>query len=84
MFKVQPEASAAPSARSTISGADQMVDRIHTASLDKLIAALPAAVDQSMRKALPHRHTPELAAQFAQTMADELRATYAQRTQVTA
>lgn len=50
-----------------------------TASLDRLIAALPDAVDQSMRKTLPHRYTPEIAAQFAQTMADELRARYATR-----
>lgn len=60
-----------------------MVDRIHTASLDRLIAALPDAVDESMRKAIPHRYTPELAAKFTAAMIAELRASHAQRTAVT-
>jgi len=42
-------------------------------SLAELIAALPAAADRAMKKALPERYTPELAAQFAQTMASMLR-----------
>lgn len=50
-----------------------MVDRIYAASLDKAIAALPAAVDTAMRKALPGEYTPELAGQIAETMAAELR-----------
>lgn len=67
----------APPARSAVGSADEMTDRVTAASLDRLIAALPDAVDQSMRTALPHRYTPELAAQFTQTMADELRAEHA-------
>ncbi|GAA3853921.1 hypothetical protein GCM10023084_05200 [Streptomyces lacrimifluminis] len=51
---------------------------------DRLIAALPDAVDQSMRTALPHRYTPELAARFTQNMVAELRARYSELTVVTA
>lgn len=35
---------------------------------DKVIAALPEIVDQSTQTAIPHRYSPELAAQFTQTM----------------
>ncbi|OPG03047.1 hypothetical protein B1R27_29960 [Streptomyces sp. GKU 895] len=42
-------------------------------SLTEVIAALPAAADRAMKKALPERYTPGLAAQFAQTMAGILR-----------
>lgn len=66
-----------PATSTTISGADEMTDRVLDASLDRLIGALPDAVAKSMRTAFPERYTPELAAQFAQTMADELRASYA-------
>jgi hypothetical protein len=37
--------------------------------LDRLTAALPAAVDEAMRKTLPDQYAPELAAAIAQTMA---------------
>ncbi|MEU5892550.1 hypothetical protein ABZ835_37775 [Streptomyces sp. NPDC047461] len=36
--------------------------------LDQLTAALPSAVDEAMRAALPDRYTPELAATIAETM----------------
>jgi hypothetical protein len=36
--------------------------------LDRLTAALPAAVDEAMRKTLPDQYAPELAAAIAQTM----------------
>lgn len=52
--------------------------------IDKLIAALPAAVDESMQTAIPHLYTPELAAKFTAAMIAELRASHAQRTAVTA
>lgn len=42
-------------------------------TLDQLIAALPEAADRAMKTALPERYTPELAAEFAQTMARLLR-----------
>ncbi|MDX3068160.1 hypothetical protein PV518_39390 [Streptomyces sp. ND04-05B] len=35
---------------------------------DRLIAVLPEVADASMREALPHLYTPELAAEFAATM----------------
>lgn len=35
--------------------------------LDRLTAALPEVVDQALRDTLPHRYTPELAAQIAET-----------------
>lgn len=54
------------------------------ASLDRLIAALPDAVDESMRAAIPHLYTPELAAKFTAAMIAELRASHAQRTAVQA
>lgn len=63
-----PTTSLAPSTSKTSSPADEMVGRIHTASLDKLIAAMPAAVDQSMRKTLPGHYTPEAAKAIADTM----------------
>lgn len=59
----------APLTSQPASPADQMVDRIHAASLDNLIAALPEAVNEAMRKAIPHRYTPEIAAQIAETAA---------------
>lgn len=46
---------------------------LNTLNFDKVIAALPDAVNQAMQATLPGRYTPELAAQFAQTMAAELR-----------
>jgi hypothetical protein len=48
-------------------------EALDTLDFDKVIAALPDAVDTAMRNALPGRYTPELAAQFAQAMAAELR-----------
>lgn len=42
-------------------------------NLTEVIAALPEAVDQAMRKTLPNDYTPELAAAIAETMAAELR-----------
>lgn len=51
--------------------------RVAAASLDRLIAALPDAVDQSMRTAIPHLYTPEKAAEFTAAMTAELRARYA-------
>jgi hypothetical protein len=65
--------AAAPSARSTISSADEMTDRVTTASLDRLIAVLPEAVDESMQTAIPHLYSPELAAKFTAAMIAELR-----------
>lgn len=47
--------------------------------LGELTAALPEAVDTAMRTALPDRYSPELAAQFAETMADSLRQQQEQR-----
>lgn len=41
--------------------------------IERLIAVLPDAIDQSMKTALPEGYTPELAAQFAETMAACLR-----------
>ena len=54
-----------------------MTDRVTAASLDRLTAALPDAVDQSMRKALPHLHSPEKAAELTAAMTAELCASYA-------
>lgn len=48
-----------------------------TVSLDRLIAALPAVVDEAMRKTLPDLYTPELAAEFTVAMIAELRAAHA-------
>lgn len=59
--------------------ADEVTDRPTAASLDRLIAALPDAVDQSMRNAIPHLYTPEKAAEFTAAMITELRARYATR-----
>ncbi|MEU6373962.1 hypothetical protein [Streptomyces sp. NPDC046909] len=42
-------------------------------SLAEVLAALPAVADHAMKTALPERYTPELAAEFAQTMAGILR-----------
>lgn len=41
--------------------------------IERVIAVLPDVIDQSMKTALPHRYTPELAAEFAETMAAILR-----------
>lgn len=41
--------------------------------LNRLIAVLPEAVDESMRAAIPHLYTPELAAAFTAAMIAELR-----------
>jgi len=54
------------------------IAREHTAALatldfDKVIAALPDAINQAMRNAIPEMYTPELAAEFAEAMAAELR-----------
>ncbi|MEU2300574.1 hypothetical protein ABZ584_24580 [Streptomyces antibioticus] len=46
---------------------------LDTLDFDKVIAALPDVIDAAMRKTLPGEYTPELAAQIAQTMTDELR-----------
>lgn len=53
------------STSAAISGADEAVDRILAASRDKVIAALPDAVDQAMRETLPRRYTSDLAAAIA-------------------
>ncbi|MGQ4358897.1 DUF6907 domain-containing protein [Streptomyces sp. SAS_272] len=60
------------STSTTISTADEMTKRILDASLERVIAVLPGAVDQSMRTAIPKMYTPELAAEFAETMIAEL------------
>ncbi|GKQ37377.1 hypothetical protein [Streptomyces sp. A012304] len=52
---------------------DEMTDRVLTASLERVIAALPSAVAEAMQSALPERYTPELAAQFVEAMTAELR-----------
>ncbi|GKQ40317.1 hypothetical protein [Streptomyces sp. A012304] len=52
---------------------DEMTDRVLTASLERVIAALPSAVTEAMQSALPGRYTPELAAQFVEAMTAELR-----------
>lgn len=44
-----------------------------TAQIERLIAALPEIVDESMREAIPHRYSPELAAEFTAAMTAELR-----------
>lgn len=49
-------------------GVDQMVDRIRTASLDQPVGALPKVADKVMRETLPQWYTPELAAEFTQTV----------------
>ncbi|WP_330265292.1 hypothetical protein [Streptomyces griseorubiginosus] len=49
------------------SPADEMVGRIHAASLDKLVAAMPTAVDRAMQRTIPGKYTPELAAAVAET-----------------
>jgi hypothetical protein len=54
------------------SPADEMADRILTASRDKVIEALPEVVDQAMRKTLPEHYTPETAAAIAAGMTAEL------------
>jgi hypothetical protein len=54
------------------SPADEMMERILTASRDKVVEALPEAVDQAMRKALPEHYTPETAAAIAAGMTAEL------------
>lgn len=41
--------------------AAQTVDRAFAANIDKVIAALPAAIHEAMRKRLPHKYTPDLA-----------------------
>ncbi|WP_333735788.1 hypothetical protein [Streptomyces sp. IBSBF 2806] len=46
-----------------------------TTDTDRVIAVLPEAIAQAMRTAIPELYTPELAAQFAETMAAELRQT---------
>lgn len=50
------------------SPADEVVDRIRTANLDRLTAELPAIVDQTMRKTLPGHYTPEAAAAVSDTI----------------
>ena len=40
--------------------------------IERLVAALPDAVDESMRKAVPHLYTPQLAAKFTAAMTAEL------------
>uniref|UniRef100_A0AAU1I301 Uncharacterized protein n=1 Tax=Streptomyces sp. NBC_00180 TaxID=2903632 RepID=A0AAU1I301_9ACTN len=50
-----------------------------TVNLDQLNAALPSAVDEAMRTALPEQYTPELAAEFAETMVALLREQREQR-----
>jgi hypothetical protein len=46
------------------------------ASLERLIAVLPDAVNAAMRKVFGDRHTPEVAARLADDMADRLRRAY--------
>lgn len=60
-------AQASTATPTSTSPADQMVDRIRTASLNQLVAAIPESVDKAMRETLPHWYTPELAAQIAET-----------------
>jgi uncharacterized membrane protein len=79
---VQPTPPHASAAKQ--SPADEMADRVTAASLDRLIAALPDAVDQSMRTTVPHLYTPELAASLADAIAAELRARHSEQTEVTA
>ncbi|MDX3747487.1 DUF6907 domain-containing protein [Streptomyces sp. AK08-02] len=67
-----PTLSASPTALHPDVRAQVEAD-LATPSLDRLIAALPDAVDESMRKAIPHRYTPELAAKFTAAMIAELR-----------
>lgn len=50
-----------PSTSTITCGAHEMADRILSASLDKAIAALPAAVHAAMWQTLPEKYTPELA-----------------------
>lgn len=64
MTSVIPKTATAPSTPT-----DQ---RVTASSLDRLIAALPDAVDQSMRTAIPHLYTPEKAAEFTAAMIAEL------------
>lgn len=61
------------STRPAQSPADEMTDRILTASRDKVIEVLPEAVDEAMRKTLPDHYTPEAAAAIAARTAAELR-----------
>jgi hypothetical protein len=51
-----------------------MVDRIRAAGLDKVIAALPDAVDQALRKAVPGSYTTETATAITSHMIARLRA----------
>jgi len=68
-----PTTSRTPSTSTSPCGRDDVTERVLSASLDEAIAALPDAVDEAMRAALPHRYTPELAAQLAETMAAKMR-----------
>lgn len=53
---------------------DPRAQRPTAADLDRLIAALPDAVAESMQTAIPHLYTPEKAAEFTAAMIAELRA----------
>lgn len=48
-----------------ISPATEMTNRVLTASLDKVTAVLPDVVDEAMRRTLPGKYTPEVAARIA-------------------
>lgn len=48
-------------------------DALNTLDFEKVVAALPDVIAAAMRKTLPGKYTPELAAQIAQTMTAELR-----------
>jgi hypothetical protein len=67
---VQPTPSHAPAAEH--SPADETADRSLVGNRAKVIEALPEAVDEAMRKALPEHYTPEVAAAIAARTAAEL------------
>ena len=72
MTSVIPEASTV-----TPDPRDQRPHAHGTTRLDRLIAALPDAVDQSMQTPIPHLYTPGKAAELTAAMIAELRAAHA-------
>lgn len=68
----------------TFSDFDEAIAAAPTASLDRLTAVLPGAVDEAMRKALPDVHTPMKAKELADDIFLRLRQLYTDKaTEVT-
>jgi hypothetical protein len=74
---IVPREAADPELTDEQAAARGLVEHIEATNgpegLDRLIAALPDVIDQSLKTTIPHRYTPELAAQMANRMIANLR-----------